>query len=284
MTSYIRVQPGNLGNQMFRYMLAQHLADRIPGARIMGYQMPEWGLCSPAETPEWHAPFELPPRHRIDVCDAVHRLNTGQNDGIDIQAYAQRLEYFGHDLDRFSGVFYSGVAGSPVAYDEIAVNVRAADILSGIHPDYFPIPISFYAHILGQLPLRPVFVGQLGDGWYTDALRQTFPEARFLTHHSAIEDFQTLRHARHKVLAISTFSWLAGWLSAPECSIHYPLAGLLNPMQRPQINLAPVDDTRYSFYRFPVWRYSGDESDIRKVLSTEPLFGDYASTCPGEGI
>jgi hypothetical protein len=284
MTCYIRVQPGNFGNQMFRYMLAQHITDQVPCARIIGYQMPEWGLCSPADTPEWHAPFELPPRHRINVCEAVHRLTTGHNDGIDIRAYAQRLEYFGHDLDRFRDVFYSSLTGSPLADDEIAVNVRAADILAGIHPDYFPMPVSFYVHLLGQLPLRPVFIGQLDDCWYTEALRQTFPGARFLTHDSAIEDFQTLRHARHKVLAISTFSWLAGWLSRPDCVIHYPLAGLLNPLQRPQIDLAPVGDARYRFYRFPVWRYSGNEIDIRTLLSTEPLFGDYVSIRPDEGI
>jgi hypothetical protein len=266
MTTYIRVQPGNLGNQMFRYMLAQHLADQVPGANIVGYHMPAWGLCSTVETPPWRMPFVLPARHRLDIPEALHRLETGQNDGLDIHAYAQRLEYFGDNLERFRKVFDAPVAGSRIDDDEIAVNIRAGDILAGIHPDYFPLPISFYRSLLPALGLRPVFVGQLDDSWYGRALREAFPEARFLTHATACEDFQTLRHARHKVLAISTFSWLAGWLSAPDSIIHYPLAGLLNPRQRPQINLAPRHDARYQFYDFPLWRYGGHAEEIAELL------------------
>ncbi|MGA9659696.1 MAG: hypothetical protein WBQ60_11415 [Asticcacaulis sp.] len=276
MTVYIRVQPGNTGNQMFRYMLAQHLADQVPAAQIVGYHMPEWGLCSSVDTPAWQAPFELPPRHRLDLPATVDRLRTGRNDGVDIQAYAQRLAYFAHNLDRFRFVFQSNVTGSVIGADEIAINIRAGDILSDIHPDYFPLPLSFYRHVLMQTGLRPVFAGQLSDSWYDHALRTAFPEARFLSHATPIEDFQTMRHARHKVLAISTFSWLAGWLSAPDCRIHYPLAGLLNPVQRPQIDLAPLNDDRYSFYRFPIFRYSANQDDIQALCASAPLFGDFA--------
>jgi Glycosyl transferase family 11 len=278
MTTYIRVQPGNLGNQMFRYMLAHHLADQVPGAQIVGYQMPDWGLCSTVEVPPWRAPFVVPARHRIDIKAVLRRLATHENDGLDIYAYAQRLEYFGHNLARFRNLFDARVAGAPIGDDEIAVSIRAGDILAGIHPDYFPLPISFYRSLLAPLRLRPVFVGQLDDSWYEHALRDAFPDARFLTHDTACEDFQSLRHARHKVLAISTFSWLAGWLSAPDSIIHYPLAGLLNPSQRPQIDLAPLGDARYRFYVFPVWHYGGHAEDVAALLSARSRFGGYPET------
>jgi hypothetical protein len=64
-------------------------------------------------------------------------------------------------------------------------------------------------------------------------------------------DFALMRAARHLVVSVSTFSWLAAWLSHAE-TITIPLTGFYNPAQRPDVNLLPLDDPRYRFYLFPV--------------------------------
>src|SRR5262249_18772301 len=79
------------------------------------------------------------------------------------------------------------------------------------------------------------------------ALRRRFSGAKFLTRRSAIEDFTTIRQARHVVLSISSYSWLAAWLSEMAESIHMPIYGLFDP-RNGQTFLLPVDDTRWRFY------------------------------------
>ncbi|EGF92703.1 hypothetical protein ABI_11400 [Asticcacaulis biprosthecium C19] len=261
--SYIRVQACNLGNQMFRYMLAVYLGNRLPGFEICGCNMPEWGLVDVIDRPDWQAPFRLPYGHKVDIDGALRGVAPGGgHDGLNIDAFAQRMEYFGHDLDRFRRIFHSDETGTPVGDDEIVVNVRTGDILAGIHPDYYPLPLDVYRHILNVTGLRPVFVGQVEAGnWYTDALRAAFPSGRFVGGQGALADFQTVRHARHKIIAISTFSWLAAWLSKDDAVIHYPVAGFLNPVQRGDVDLLPIDDPRYRLHLFPVHRYTASPED-----------------------
>lgn len=280
MTVYIRIQPGNLGTQMFRYMLAYGIADKIPHARIVGQQMPEWRMSSPAEIPTWRNPRLVSLGDRADVNNAVTQIHAGHADGLEIHDFSPQLEYFAHDLDRFRQVFYSDLPGTPIADDEIAIHVRAGDILEGERPDQFPLPLSFYSHLLMKTGLRPVFLGQLEDSWYSDALRGAFAQAKFLCHDTPCEDFQTLRHAHHKVVAVSSFSWLAAWLSPPDSLIHYPLAGMLNPQQTARIDLMPRHDGRYRFYRFPLCRYTGTAEEKQALLSPQSKFGDYSQALP----
>jgi hypothetical protein len=256
---------------MFRYMLAVYLQDRLPGFEIVGFKMPEWDLVASIDWPAWSAPFRLPPGHKIDIEGALRAVaEGGGSDGIDIHAFAQRLEYFGHNLDRFRRLFHSDIAGEPVSDDEIVVNIRTGDILTGAHPHYLPLPLDFYRRLLMSTGLRPVFVGQINEpNWYNDALREVFPYGRFLTGQGGIRDFQTVRHARHKVIAISSFSWLAAWLSGEDSIIYYPMAGLLNPRQRGDVDLCSVEDRRFRFFQFPVHRYSGSEADRDTLLTGE---------------
>jgi len=76
-----------------------------------------------------------------------------------------------------------------------------------------------------------------------------------------LADFERLRSARHVVTSVSSFAWLATWLSDAQ-TIHVPVLGLLNPAQRPDVDLLPLDDPRYRFYRFPVRRWNGQQEDV----------------------
>ena len=99
---------------------------------------------------------------------------------------------------------------------------------------------------MSEAGLQPVFVEQLEDNWYDRVLRDQFRNAHYLSG-GPIEDFQTMRGARHMVLAVSSFSWLAAWLSDRAEVIHMPVAGLFNPAQRSDIDLLPEADPRWHF-------------------------------------
>jgi hypothetical protein len=120
----------------------------------------------------------------------------------------------------------------------------------------------FYEKIIDESGLEPVFMGQLEQGDYIDALRLAFKGATFLPQSiEPMQDFQTIRGAEHIVCSISSFSWLASWLSEAAQTIHLPIAGLFNPANR-ETMLLPINDPRYSFYKVPF-----PEEEERKTIN-----------------
>jgi len=113
------------------------------------------------------------------------------------------------------------------------------------------MPFCYYEEVIAATGLRPVFIGQIDDNPYSDALRRRFAGAKFLARRSSIEDFTTIRQARHVVLSISSYAWLAAWLSETAQSVHMPIYGLFEP-RLGQTFLLPVDDPRWRFYAIDV--------------------------------
>ena len=134
--------------------------------------------------------------------------------------------------------------------DELVISIRGGEILDAIHQDYTLIPLEFYEFLIRTTGLKPVFFGQLGNNPYCESLRHRFPNARFKSGSNPRFDFNFLRKSVHIVPSVSTFSWLAAWLSRAE-KIHLPLTGLLNPNQHKGSFLVPQEDHRYAFYLFP---------------------------------
>jgi Fe-S cluster biosynthesis and repair protein YggX len=81
------------------------------------------------------------------------------------------------------------------------------------------------------------------------ALKNEFPDAQTIGGDSTVEDFSTLRRARNVALAVSTFSWLATYLSRSAERIHLPVAGHFDPLFMPESDRLPIDDQRYIFHR-----------------------------------
>ena len=238
---------GNLGNHMIQYMTALFLARRVPGARLSRIHLPEWGIqCAPIQAGE--VPTEIIKTPLVPIDSLAHRLVVGEIDRVDIRTYAQHTSNFGPP-EQYRDVFVSPpVKGT--GDGELLCNIRQGDVLDGRHPDYVLLPADFYADIASQTRLVPVFHGQLDSSRYVDLLRRRFPSSRFLPSQGAIADFAFIRSSRHIVPSISTFSWLAAWLSNAE-SIHLPVVGLFNPAQSRSSNLLPFTDARYHFFHFP---------------------------------
>lgn len=268
MPSIIEVKHiGNTGNQMFQYMFAQQLRSMIFGAEVTGYDMPFWGMKSDKKLTGSY-PLLVKGGHLFDIGRLAYAANAGVHDHIILKIFAQRVEYLPtpSEARKLFGDINSEF--SKISDNEILINIRGAEILNSAHRDYTPLKLDFYRKIVDHSGLNPVFLGQIGTDSYSEALRSAFPRARFLTG-SPQHDFATIFNSRNVCCSVSTFSWLAAWMSPHTERIHLPLAGLYNPAQRYEIDLAPTDDRRYLFYKMPVWKWECTPEQFDQLISGE---------------
>ena len=158
---------GRLANRMFQYMLATEIGRRVGDAiPVCGLALPEWNIALPA--PGSHAnPTVVLERHVFNLDRTAYLLRTRALRTVVINGWGMRLEYYrGPEAYRPS---FPRDAGSAFAArdDQLLINIRGEDILSGWHPRYFPLPFSFYEHVIERTGLSPVFMGQLDNGHHT---------------------------------------------------------------------------------------------------------------------
>lgn len=241
---------GMLVNRMIEYMVALKFVSLVPNCRISNIALPQWGIRHPPIDSPGPVAVERQQQH-IDLRRLAAAMYAGQIRRVDWEGYGQRLENFlprAHYRDVFRPP-----AGLRVGYgpDVLVCHVRAAEILDGSNPDYPLIPAAFYADLVACTGLRPVFVGQTEPNAYTMALRERFPKATFREPQDIVVDFETIRQSRNVVVGVSTYAWLAAWLSDAD-NIFLTVNGLLNPMQARNVDLLPFGDSRYRFWLFPI--------------------------------
>jgi hypothetical protein len=240
---------GNLGNRMIQFMVAKALAARVQHAVLAQIPLPEWGLERPP-LPQPLPRTAIVTEPSVDLAGLAAALNEDRLDCVDIRTYGQRIENF-LPPDAYRPLFTTEDASADGAGPrELLCNVRQGDILNAHHEDYVLIPLDFYDELLETSGLQPVFMGQLEESPYLAAMKARFPHARFIPSRGAIADFQFIRNSHNIVLSVSTFSWLAAWLSHAR-SIFMPVFGVLHPLQSRSTNLLPLDDPRFNFYLFP---------------------------------
>lgn len=254
---------GNLGNQMLQYMLAVNLGQLAGGAEIFGYHLPDWNLSGGSPTHFARFPLQVH-GHFIDVHQLARLARRGIVNDMVLAGLGFKLANLA-SVDVYRDIFrvdHLEVKG--YGDDHLVINVRGAEILSDVHRDYRPMPFAYYDTLISETTAQPVFLGQIGDDFYSHKLRERYPNAVFQPSRGALIDFEVLRRSRNIALSVSTFSWLAGWFSEAQ-TIHYPLCGMLNPLQRPDIDLTPVSDPRYRFYDFPVETWHASPADIEAL-------------------
>jgi hypothetical protein len=266
MSARVRLQPvGNLGNQALQLMWAISLKRRLPTLEFGGVDLPAWNLRIDLAASLSANPLRLIGQY-VDTELLQKLISFGMLRefefaalGFRMRNYLPRYEY----LELFPRRDVDLPRLSPTT---LLINVRGAEILADAHADYGPLPISFYTQLVARTGLEPVFMGQIGTDPYSSELREAFPTAVFLPSRGPTFDFELMRSAEHLVASVSTFSWLAAWLSDAK-SIHLPVCGMFNPDQRADIDLLPVDDPRYRFYQFPIRHWTGASEQYRDLLN-----------------
>lgn len=243
--------PAHYANLMMKYMVARNLKAKNPTLRLSNFEMEMWNIHHPPIVEnEGDRIAVLGEEQHLDFQRLSYLISNGLFHRFNWLDYGQRMEYF-PTLDECRMMFSRpDVAGQAIDDDCILCPVRAGEILGAIHPGYTVIPIDFYSEIAETTGLKPVFMGQIDDNAYIAGLKARFPNSKFIPHMGALEDFQTIRRARHIAIPVSTFAWLAAWLSHAE-TIVYPVFGMLNPQIFSSHDLSPVGDVRYRFYQFP---------------------------------
>lgn len=278
------IHRGRTGNRLFQYLFCAELARRAGTHVVTGVHIPDMGISTPPGPADTDGFLHFEGRHAFDLAGMAEALRTGPHPGATFIGYAARIEYYHRDRCRELLNLNPG-HGAGFGPEFLVINIRAGDIVrgptpelmatgygrpyrlsdlyDGVHPDYRPLPVSFYERLVRETRLKPVFVGETGSHkQYESALRQRFPDAVFTGRRTPREDFLTLMGSANLVLAVSTFSWLAGWFSEAR-TIHLPIAGFLDPVQRPDVNLIPpASDARYIHHPFPRIRWEGTADQV----------------------
>jgi hypothetical protein len=268
---------GRIGNKMFQYMFAITIAHRNPDILISGVDIDEWGLADDIETifPNNFEPSRVLhlQGHIINVEEIVRMFDQDKIDCIEFSGWACRAEYYKNRC-QLAALFPTPQPWLNCGYfhEYLVVNIRAEDIIDGKHCDYMPTPISFIKAVLLETGLKPIFMGQIGDDWYSQKLKAEFQDSQFISSRGAIGDFELIRQSKNILIPVSTFSWLASFLSESNENIYMPLLGMFNPAQRPDLNFAPKDDTRYHYYQFPVINFRGDPVEIENLEFTKTTY------------
>ena len=256
MAPVIRLRPiGNLANRMLQFMAARRLADLVPGAVVIGVHLPEWGWEPSAQDQVGvSAGAAVIERHdQFDLSILSQRLNSGEYKEVVLQDFLQDLRFY-HGPGYYRALFKPSqrdMVDLPTFCDqELIINIRGGEILAGI--DHYPlVPVAFYQEIVERTGLLPVLMGQLDESPYLDRLVQAFPNARRIPSQGPARDFQMVRSATNIVLSVSTFSFLAAWLSNAR-TVHLPLLGFFNPSHVREVNLLPLEEFHWKFYLFPM--------------------------------
>jgi hypothetical protein len=252
------------GNKVFQYALARKIAlDTGFTARLEGFKLDILsGLCAHVEPATYERPLFLDKYtcNQDDFTWLRDAYVSGHHDAIFLTGWGTRLStivpstpQLRQELDSLKLDFL------PVGESNVLVNIRLAEInrRRPVHVDYSPLPVSYYRQIIREIGKVPIFVGQMTESPYLNRLRRAFPEAQFidLDPHLA---FETIRQAQTKIIAMSTFSWLAAWLGNGQSQIYMPLTGGFNPLQRPDWDFIPWRDSRYRFQ----WLYPMRRDDV----------------------
>lgn len=266
MSRNVRITPyGGTGNRMFQYMFALALRHQVPDIQICGAHLPEWGIRTPM-APLQGGPAVTLKHHNVPFKELVRTVRSVDRIDINLTRIQCRMEYYQNLLPTFRQTFPAAAQPSGGGDQELVFHVRAGNILSGRHKTYMPAPIGFFEMLLRSTGLAPVFVGQIGDDSYSEALRRRFPQARFIRHAQPLKDFHVLRNSMHVVSSVGTFGWLASWLSECAKTIHVPVMGLLHPGARPEIDLFPPNDPRFIFYRSNLREWKGTAAELDTLI------------------
>lgn len=243
---------GNLGNKMLQYLTALKLADHLPGFELSGIEMKEWGIDIPPrpQRTSRRLRYSADTTVRLDFDDIARRVQERKIERVELNIYSSHIHNL-IDVARARPLFALAPQAEGYGGDVLLINVRASEILNAVHSEYTVLPVAFYEDLIARTGLRPVFLGQIGgQSRYLDSLRAAFPHAEFVDSRGAVFDFSVIAKSKNVVMAVSTFSWLAGWLSEAD-RIIMPLSGFMNPLQYPLVDLLPPGDGRFEYWLFP---------------------------------
>jgi hypothetical protein len=198
---------GWLGNQMFQYATTFAASQR------------EEVLCSfPQNDPNLFELFTLSALKNDGIQGQMiykephfHYAPIPHSKILLLHGYFQSEKYFVDYKDELKAEFTLRNPKYPKKLDDdyIGIHVRRGDYLN--HPTIHPTcSMDYYEEALSLLPDRPVKIFSDDHEWCAE----NFKGSRFeISQRNFIEDFELLSKCNYQIIANSSFSWWAAWLS-----------------------------------------------------------------------
>ena len=276
MTIFHVVRQGHIGNQMFQYLVAKKLQKFVPDMRISNVVMPDWGIDF-EEIKQRGRIFDYSVEQYFPFRIFTELFSRNAVDCVQYSGFGQRIENIPHREEAKEYFRRTDVSVKGYSSEHLVINIRGGEVLDGRHPGYVLAPIDFYQNIVILTGLRPVFMGQVEENRYCEALKKAFPSAIFIPSQGAINDFELIRRSVNVIPAVSTFSWLACWLSETVNSVFMPMTGIFNSLHYREHDFTPTDDQRFRFFWFPA-NYSCPVADYER--NHKPLNGRFREIDP----
>lgn len=151
---------GNIGNKMMQYMAAHGILAHVPEADIVNVNLPEWGINHPNSNESMGRFVGFGETvNRLDVLGMASCLRRGVIDTIMIDSYAQHFDNF-PEVSYCRNLFYTPDELKKIqgfGEEILLISIRGGEILSGRYPNYIILPPSFYADLIRESGLKPVF-------------------------------------------------------------------------------------------------------------------------------
>ena len=249
---------GRLGNRLFQYAMGRLLAERkgvalkaqpIPG--FPGTQEQVFGDCIEDNV--------LEVNHHVVSMD---RLLAHQGKVV-LNGWFQRYEYYRDHKEKIAGWLRTEPCdlGCRPGVDDLVMHVRLGDVvaLPRWTSCYCVVPASWCTRVIErQLRNRLYIVTEDPTHRYLEAFSKYDP---IMVSSDVLHDFCFLKASKRIILSVSTFAWWAAWFSEAT-EIYSPMAGLWNPLLRPDIALHVTDESRY---RYPACHCASEAMMVKLI-------------------
>jgi len=274
---------GNFGNRAIAYMVAIAVGQHFPSPITYNCSLPELGHEFDEDLhkrlrAEQRGTYTVHERDIGSLPETVEKIKSSGATSVVFEGFFQRYEYF-EPVEFYRALLFrkQRLDIEPFADNDLVINIRTGDILGGGVSWYPLVPVTFYETLIRNTRCNPVFMGQLDDCAYVREIRNAFPNARMIQSGGAMTDFNRLMHAKRLCISVSTFSWLAAWLS-DATEIHYPLLGFLHPFTLPPretvscgTDLTPLPDPRYRYHLLPVLNAEPELEFLKLTRQFHPI-------------
>jgi hypothetical protein len=147
-----------------------------------------------------------------EPCSYYREIDLERGIHWDLEGYFQSWKYFSDIKSTIISTFYF----DKVQRDGVAIHVRRGDYLAlqHVHP---VLPMSYYENALGYFPNEHFAIFSDDIEWCKQNFR--YSDTEFVNSGSDIEDFKTMASFRKFVIANSSFSYWAAYLSESDAVI-----------------------------------------------------------------
>lgn len=215
---------GRLGNQLFQIAATIGLAKK----HGVDYGFPEWEYSKYFQNTLPGYPGGLEAEKVVEPNFNYTDIILDQGRDIDLAGYFQSEKYFDSvkryikDQFSFDQYIYPDLFLKNKIKDSItricAIHVRRGDYVG--HPDYFQIPLQYYINAIKHIPEGTLFYVFSDDiDWCKKNFKIPNTDFIFIEGNSEIMDFALMKTFDHFIIANSSFSWWAAWLSENNQSV-----------------------------------------------------------------